>query len=61
MSEIELKKCPFCGCEANLVPFTDDTWEVQCSNKWCRCHTAAESGKCQATFNTDVHARRKSW
>lgn len=48
MSETELKKCPFCGCEANLVLFADDTWEVQCSNKWCRCHTAAESGKGQA-------------
>lgn len=48
MSETELKKCPFCGCEANLVVFADDTWEVQCSNKWCRCHTAAESGKGQA-------------
>lgn len=48
MSGIELKRCPFCGCEANLVAFADDTWEVQCSNKWCRCHTAAESGKNQA-------------
>lgn len=46
--EIKLKRCPFCGCEANLVVFADDTWEVQCSNKWCRCHTAAESGKNQA-------------
>lgn len=46
--EIKLKRCPFCGCEANLVVFADDTWEVQCSNKWCRCHTAAESGKGQA-------------
>ena len=46
--EIKLKRCPFCGCEANLVVFADDTWEVQCSDKWCRCHTAAESGKNQA-------------
>lgn len=46
--EIKLKRCPFCGCVANLVVFADDTWEAQCSNKWCRCHTAAESGKGQA-------------
>lgn len=29
MSETELKKCPFCGCEANLVAFASDFKEAQ--------------------------------
>ncbi len=34
MSE-KLKLCPFCGGEAELRKYPDDSWDVTCKNKNC--------------------------
>lgn len=41
MRNEELKPCPFCGCEAELIPYSLETgdnlkyWAVTCSNRDC--------------------------
>ena len=51
---VELKNCPFCGCEAKLVrtakgyacsPSTTilDDWRVQCTNIYCTVYTSGQS------------------
>ena len=33
----ELKKCPFCGREAEIEEYTDGTYAVVCSSKISEC------------------------
>ncbi len=40
MSDMELKRCPFCGDEGEAIQ-TDimfDTWTIRCKNPNCICH-----------------------